>query len=172
VAAQNICRGVVHSDDTQRHLEEAAHASATLIDPRTAPYCERRVLAISTQDQTTWRVDVRSDKLGTSRSFVNSILDKCANGDVRNTARFWVNHFLKNRYHSPVSELVFPAAYAVIMAGNENPSTIAGLEFYVILRNGSVIRSTRREEDQLLNKAAGLNRTIRRQLFKKFELSG
>lgn len=171
VTAWNICKGDIQSEVTETHLEQSAHASAVLIDPTTSPYSERRVIAVRITDLTAWRVDIRSDALGTSRSYTNSILDKCANGDIRNTARFWLNHFLKDRYHSSVTELLFAASYAVIMAGNENPSTIGGIEYRVILRDGSIIRSTPKQENELMSMATELNKVIRRKLFRKVPLS-
>jgi hypothetical protein len=101
---------------------------------------------------------------------VHERLDCVATGDSGNTCRHFLNRYAPGCEVRPVAELVRLAAYAVLVAGDENPRGIAGLEV-VVVQNGKAVFLTKEQERELMGYSEALSETIRQELMRPFSVS-
>lgn len=112
-----------------------------------------------------WLLEVcRPRSLAHSRSRVVA-------GDAENTACHFINKYGTDP-NLPVSRLITLAAYAVIVAGDENPTGISGLEIAVIPKGAEVFFLTAEQEKALEGRCRAIAENIGEQLLRPFEITG
>jgi hypothetical protein len=90
-------------------------------------------------------------------------------GDIENTARHFINKYGQDCESQPLDRLVTLAAYTVLVAGEENPHGVRGLEIAVIPKGGAPIFLTSEEEQELKRLSDGLDAAIRERLLQPFK---
>ena len=96
--------------------------------------------------------------------------DRVVAGDAENTAKHFINKFGTGCEHLPVNHLIMLAAYAVIVAGEENPYGVGGLEVIVIPKGGQPVILTSDQNDELRKLSRNLDALIKENLTSRFSL--
>ncbi len=131
-------------------------------------YADARKVIVVCPDYSMFIVDV------SPCSFANVVLNKVVAGDIKNTARHFINNYVPDEIapiNLPIGQLIFPAAHAILIGGKENPTGVGGLEVVVLPNDGPMIVLTPEEEQQLKALSERLDETIRERLLQTFNYS-
>lgn len=126
------------------------------------PYQNRTVMIVFHADTSLWVLDVGR------RSNAERYLDCRIAGDPENTARHFAK-YASNCREIPVANLITLAAYTIIVAGEENPKGVGGLEVAVIPRNGPARILTASQEQELHQRASAISRRVREGILEPFK---
>jgi len=136
------------------------HAKLATQRRQPLPDITRKVI-VACHDQL-WLLEVRQRSLATRRK------DRVLAGDAENTARHFINKYATGSYLLPLRQLITLAAYSVIVAGQENPYGIDGLEVIVIPKNSKPIPLTLEQEMALKRLSETIHDVIREQVLQPF----
>lgn len=88
-------------------------------------------------------------------------------GDRRSTARHLITTYMKERMD--IRHLVILAAHAVLMAGQENPATVGGLEVAIAPLGGRAFCLSSAKEDELKVLSASIRARTSKELLRPFD---
>jgi len=108
-------------------------------------------------------------EVGLPSSVATQRRDRVVAGDAENTARHFINKYADRCQKLPVKQLIQLAAYAVFVAGEENPHGVRGVEVVVIHNGAPLVFLSKEQEQELELVSESLSTKIRNELLRVFD---
>jgi len=106
--------------------------------------------------------------LGFPRPTAEQSLDRAVAGDSRNTCRHFINKYAVNCTELPIDRLITLAAYTVLVAADENPEGVGGLEVVTIPTGAKPVFLSGAAEKDLVKACRYVDDNIRERLLDRF----